>query len=273
MYHIDMKFIFVIGLLFFIVTIFVDNQPVVSADLHTSSTDKLVVDQIDSVDVTAQAYGVFDVETGDLLIGHKENEELPIASITKLFTASEIMKDASLDDVLMVTKEDVETEGRAGKLEAGQEYTVRELLFPLLLESSNDAASVLSETIEDISVGGTVFEDMSGLSQKNKATIVELSKELRDLYVQNPYIFDITNVKQYIGENTGWVNNSPVMDLDGYRGGKHGYTEASNKTLTAVFSETSLADRELGYIILGSDDIRNDLIELRSLVNNSVHLE
>jgi D-alanyl-D-alanine carboxypeptidase len=83
----------------------------------------------------------------------------------------------------------------------------------------------------------------------------------------------MTRLKQYIGEYTGWVNNSPVRDMEGYRGGKHGYTKAANRTLAAVFAESSLGNRELGYIILGSNDIRSDTEALRTAVLHSVEIQ
>ena len=93
------------------------------------------------------------------------------------------------------------------------------------------------------------------------------------MYRSHPYIFDVTTLKEQMGEYTGWVNNSPVYDLPGYKGGKHGYTQEANRTLVAVFSEVSLAGRELGYIILGSENIREDVLSLRKAVESSVTLE
>jgi D-alanyl-D-alanine carboxypeptidase len=61
--------------------------------------------------------------------------------------------------------------------------------------------------------------------------------------------------------------------MPGYKGGKHGYTDAANQTLVAVFSEESLGGRELGYVLLGSDDVRLDTELLRTVIQNSVRFE
>lgn len=223
--------------------------------------------------ITAKAYSVFDVETGEVLFSKNADTPLPIASITKLFTASAAITDDALDTDTVITDADTAAEGRPGKLEAGQRYTLRELLFPLLLESSNDAAEVFSRTVDELSFPGVTLADASGLSPDNVASASALAANVRQMYRQQAYLFDITKLPRYIGTGNGWVNNSPVRDLPGYQGGKHGYTEAANRTLVAIFTEPSLQEREIGYVILGSDDLRADMLNLRDAMSNSVRLE
>lgn len=241
--------------------------------VNTGQPVSFVVEEEYLPEVSAKAYGIFDIETGEIILSHNADESLPIASVTKLFTAAAVLETDKVDEVLTVTQEDVATEGRAGKLVAGEKYQLRELLFPLLLESSNDAAAAFERTLGAIPFAGINLADASGLSANNRASVVELAGEVRKVYLTAPQVFDVTRLKQHIGEHTGWVNNSPVRDLPGYRGGKHGYTVAANRTLAAIFAEPSLGDRELGYIILGSDDIRADAEVLRSVVEDSVHME
>ena len=214
--------------------------------------------------VSARAYGVFDVITGELLFGNNTDKALPIASVTKLFTAATALESDYINEVTVITAADVAAEGRAGKLEVGDEYTLHELLFPLLLESSNDAAAVYERTLPSLP-----FRDASGLSDKNTASVKELAAKVQQLYQTERHIFDITVLPQYVGKETGWVNNSPVRHLEGYQGGKHGYTEAAGKTLVTLFKEPTLGDRTLGYVLLGSDGLEDDLIQLRSFVEQS----
>ncbi len=63
------------------------------------------------------------------------------------------------------------------------------------------------------------------------------------------------------------MNNSPVITKTGYRGGKHGYTDAAGKTLTAVFTESfRTGDRPIIYVILGTDDLESAVAVLRESV-------
>jgi len=235
-----------------------------------SELELIVVETVPAV-VTAKAYCVIDIKTGKILLAKDASEELPIASVTKLFTAAALLSRA--ENEVVVTDADVATEGRAGKLQAGQVYQAHELLFPLLLESSNDAATAVERTVGKITFAGKSLADGSGLSSLNRASASTLATEVRNLYQTQPHIFDITTLTQYIGTYTGWVNNSPVATIPGYRGGKHGYTLAAGKTLAAVFAEPSLADRELAYIILGSDDLKSDMLHLRTAIEHSVRLQ
>ena len=71
----------------------------------------------------------------------------PIASLTKLMTALVVMENAKLDDVFTVSKKAVQTSGELGGLIVGEQLTVENLLYALLVESSNDAAAALAENI------------------------------------------------------------------------------------------------------------------------------
>jgi D-alanyl-D-alanine carboxypeptidase len=94
--------------------------------------------------LTAKAYLVGDIESGDIILSRNENKVMPIASISKLMTAivgDEVM---GLSTELKVTSEALETYGKQGRLRNGEVYTVSEMLYPLLLESSNDAAEAIA---------------------------------------------------------------------------------------------------------------------------------
>jgi len=96
-----------------------------------------------------------------------------------------------------------------------------------------------------------------------------------DCLSDDRHLFDITRLKTRAGDYVAWSNNSPVIAED-YRGGKHGYTEAASRTLTAVFSEKTLPlglERELIYVILGSDNLALDLERLRFAVTSTARFE
>ncbi len=228
------------------------------------------------------AFRVFDIETGEVLLEQDAETVLPIASVTKLVAASALLKNDILKESGVVTTADVDADGRAGKLIPGTEYTYRELLFPLLLESSNDAAAVFMRVTKGallkdmealttkLQMKDTALVDVSGLSDKNVSTVADLGKFLTYLAKEDKHVLDITRLKQYVGPHTGWVNNSPVRDKS-YRGGKHGYTLAADRTLVALFDEEfDTESRLLGYIILGSEDLASDTALLRTFTREAV---
>ncbi|MDO5348813.1 MAG: D-alanyl-D-alanine carboxypeptidase family protein [Lachnospiraceae bacterium] len=105
--------------------------------------------------IQAEAGIVVDEETGAVLFG--QNIHLPYApaSITKLLTALVVIENSpSLDDTVVFSHDavyNVESgSGNALGLEEGDQLSVRDCLYALLLRSSNQAANALAEY-----VGGT----------------------------------------------------------------------------------------------------------------------
>jgi D-alanyl-D-alanine carboxypeptidase len=246
---------------------------------------ELVVSPL-TASTTALSFLVFDAETGQEIFAKEPSAVLPIASITKLATAALFYKNADLTATSTITWSDVNTEGDAGKLHAYEEYSNRELMYPLLLESSNDAATAMTRVhgtlvddmnayVDMLGLTQTHFEDASGLSNLNVSTAGELSVLVRALRTEEPHIFDITRLTQFIGEHTGWMNNNPLVEQDGYQGGKHGFTYEANRTDVAFFDETLASghSRLIGYVILGSENVPSDIEHLRSEVREKVQLK
>jgi len=94
--------------------------------------------------VEARSWGLIDGRTGEVLISHAGNEELPIASTTKLMTAYVAMKDLPLDKVVRAARYDAEYGESLMYLRTGQKISVRDLLYGLILRSGNDAAHTLA---------------------------------------------------------------------------------------------------------------------------------
>jgi len=272
-------FLFAIGSCVFVIALFGAEEIIMDEPV-------LTIESFSPVSVTALSYLVFDVETGAEIGAKDAKRQLPIASVTKLATASLFYEDADLEAATTITWQDVNTEGAAGRIHAYEEYTHRELMYPLLLESSNDAATAMlrvsphllqkmNDYVEKLGLHNTHFKDPSGLSDGNVSTAHELSILITSLLKKEPHIFDITQLSQYVGTHTGWINNNPLSQLEGFAGGKHGFTYAANRTTVSFFDETfdNGPTRKLGYVLLGSDDLTADIELLRGQVRQSIRYE
>jgi len=257
-----------------------------SVDDAITYVPELHVGEFEAATVQALSYIVFDVQTGTEIASKASEEVLPIASLTKLLTAAMFYESADLNATTSITWSDVNTDGDAGKLKYKEMYSYRELLYPLLLESSNDAAAAMLRVkpnlltemesyVESLRLTKTVFADTSGLSDANVSTAYELFVLFKDLYAQYPHVFDITHLSQFIGSNTGWMNNNPFVDSEGYVGGKHGFTYAANRTVFVLFDEelNNGHIRTVGYILLGSSDLKADVGILREEIREKVRYE
>jgi D-alanyl-D-alanine carboxypeptidase len=224
--------------------------------------------------LTTDVWGVFDADTGAILMGENLDTKQPIASVSKLFTAYAVMQSSMKDDAFTITHSDVATEGRSGKLVYGEMVTPYTLLFPLLIESSNDAAvaisrymgPVFSTTIHDVTeslaLTNTVIAEPSGLSARDVSSVRDLATFYSYLSKKEPHILDITRLPMYVALRDGYINNSPAIQIKSYRGGKHGFTEEAGRTFVGAFATES--GKEIGVVILGSTDLLHDIEILRT---------
>ncbi len=237
-------------------------------------------------DTTAKAFIVFDVDSGKVLASYNEYQSLPIASVTKLITAKVFSDNENIFATTSIKYSDLATEGRAGHLEYGEVYSFHELFFPLLLESSNDAASVfvrnnpelidaMNNYADTVNLKDTNISDTSGLSEEDVSSALDVAHILTDVYKNNRHVIDITSLPAYYSGNNGWLNNNPFVNDAAYVGGKHGYTPEANYTAALLFNEVLLSGnkRVVGYVVLGSDDLENDVTILRNYVKNNVSFE
>ena len=254
------------------------KQLALSATTPTSPTPVITTIPV----LTTDTFRVFDVTSEAVIISSNETAIVPIASVAKIFAGATIVSDLNLHATTAIMWSDLAAEGDAGKLSYGEEYSYQELLFPLLLESSNDAAETINRSAgntllssmnamsKDVGALDTVFTDPSGFNDNTVSTAQDLQLLLTSVYKNQPHIFDITVLPQYIGTQTGWMNNNPFVGDEGYRGGKHGYTTAAGRTAVAIFvEEINGRTFTVGYIILGSTNLKADMKKLRDSVKNS----
>lgn len=236
--------------------------------------------------VSAKSWLVFDAESGKVIYEYRAREARPIASVTKLIAAKVFYDSNNIWANTTITWSDVAADGRAGKLSYGETYDFHTLLFPLLLESSNDAAKVFSRNDEklvekmnsyatSLNLTKSTFADTSGLSNKDISTSRELATLISDIYRHNPHLISITSLGQYLTAQNGWLNNNPFASDPDFAGGKHGYTEDAGHTAVTLFDETlkNGANRTIGYILLGSSNLDYDAKLLRDHVKNNVSFE
>src|SRR6266568_4848912 len=133
--------------------------------------------------VSAKAFLVGDLNTGEVILSKNQDEKFPIASVSKLMTALVAKQIMKPNDTAKISKTVLATEGTNGELHLGQKIQISNLLYPLLLESSNDAAeaiaeyfnrdnfiSKMNEAAQSLKMSSTSYGDPSGLSKNNQST-------------------------------------------------------------------------------------------------------
>lgn len=90
--------------------------------------------------VYASSSVVIDMDSGRVLYENNKDEKRLIASITKIMTAVVAIENKNLNDVVVVGDEVLSMYGSNIYLEVGEEITLRDLLYGLILRSGNELA-------------------------------------------------------------------------------------------------------------------------------------
>lgn len=244
--------------------------------------------------IGAKYFLVGDIETNQIIFSKGEDDSVPIASVTKLMTALIADEEIGLEKETVVSQRAVSTHGEQGNLRRGEKYSIEELFYPLLLESSNDASEVLSEFDDRFSfildmnekakllkMTKTSYNDPSGLSSKNVSSPEDLFKLVQYIAKYRNFIFEITQEKSHRLGNKVWYSNSRFKNYDGYLGGKNGFITAAGKTNIALFEVEFEGDhgdkkdnkRKIAIIILNTQDIERDTRNILNYLQKNVRYE
>jgi D-alanyl-D-alanine carboxypeptidase len=219
-------------------------------------------------DVPVASYLIADLENG-FIFAEKNSELLWMpASIAKLMTALVIAERADFDDKAQVLPQMLEADGETAGLYPGAQFSAGDLLYPLLMASSNDTAEVLAGLIgredmlflmnkfaEELGMISTRFDDPSGLSLLNVTAAEDIYLLSREAYLRHPELYEISK-----GRAVGSFGNAPfapaqlrnknIFQLDpSFVGGKIGYLPESKNTGVFLF-RMETPDGELRTIAL-----------------------
>ena len=108
----------------------------------------------------AQGAVLLDADSGRVLYGKNETTPMAMASTTKIMTCILVLENAKVEETVSVSAYAAAMPKVKLHVKKGEHYTVRELLFSLMLESHNDAAAALGEYI-----GGKLLGETGEISE------------------------------------------------------------------------------------------------------------
>ena len=125
--------------------------------------------------VTCVSWVIGDPENGEVLFKSETDNPREAASTTKIMTAFAVLEYARekpdvLDDIVTFSKAADDTVGSTAGVRVGEQVSVRNLLYGLLLPSGNDASVALAEHIVARIQGSQIEQDAT----KNYAAFVTL---------------------------------------------------------------------------------------------------
>lgn len=200
-------------------------------------------------EVSAKAALLLHGETGTVLYETNADEFLPIASTTKIMTALVVLERCGLGDEVEILPEDTTVEGTRMGIEAGERYTVEELLYGLLLQSGNDAALALArhcagsaeafaarmnERAAALGLRQTHFENPHGLdAEGHGSTARELGLLTAEAMKNETFRRIVSTERAAVGGKTYVNHNRLLRTYPGAIGVKTGYTMAAGRILVS----------------------------------------
>lgn len=244
--------------------------------------------------IQASAGIVMDLDTGALLYAKNIQRQLYPASITKIMTALLTLENTSPDDVITCTDAVYDLDDNASNiaLQEGEQITVRDALYALMLESANDAANALAVQVAGsvsafadmmnqraAQLGCTVthFANPSGLPNDDHYTCARdfaliaaaayHNDEFRKLISTTEYEIKPTNMTE---DSRTFSNHHKMIhtDSDYYysscTGGKTGFTESAWNTLVTFAEKDGM---RLVCVLLHGNGADQNYLETADLLN------
>lgn len=194
---------------------------------------------------------LMDAESGRVLYEHNIHQPRLIASITKLMTALVAVEEAEdLDQVVTVKGEWLGSEGSSIYLKAGEEITLRGLLYGLLLQSGNDAAMAvachtagneadfvarMNRRAAELGMKDSSFANPSGLNDDSHYSTAYDMALLARACLENDAVAEICATRSItIGARTFVNHNKLLWSCPGCVGMKTGFTEKAGRTLVSA---------------------------------------
>jgi D-alanyl-D-alanine carboxypeptidase (penicillin-binding protein 5/6) len=218
--------------------------------------------------VAAAAAVLVDQAHGQVLLRRNANARRPIASLTKIMTALLVLERAELSDRVKVSARAAAQSGSVLGLEPGERISVENLLYALMLQSSNDAAVALAEHVGgstgrfvkmmnrragDLGLSRTRLASPNGLDDDGRSTAADLAR-LTMTAIEHPSFAEIVETKRRdIPAPSGpprhiQSRNALLWLYPEATGVKTGFTSAAGRCLVATAERDG---RRLVAVVLG----------------------
>lgn len=202
--------------------------------------------------LSARSYLAADLGSNFVFTEKLSKTVVPIASLTKLVTALIAVEYVNIERDIEITESAIATTS-IPRLKANTGESLYDLLHLLLLESSNEAAEaianslgrirfveLMNEKAKAIGMSNTHFVDPSGRSGENVSTAQDIFALAKYLYNNRSFVLRLTagdlDTAVYGAPRFSNLKNFNLFEnLDAFMGGKVGLSQAAGETFVGVF--------------------------------------
>jgi D-alanyl-D-alanine carboxypeptidase (penicillin-binding protein 5/6) len=238
-------------------------------------------------EMKAEAAYLLDADTGRTLLSVQGDQQLPMASTTKIMTAILAIEKGDLEKVITIKQNAIDeakkNNGSTAQLVAGDQIRLRDLLYGLMLPSGDDAAISIAEAVggssenfvkmmndyatNDLKLKHTHFINPHGLTlydaqgkadpnhYSSAADLATITKHA----LSNGFFAQIVQLQEYRLGATGarhayvWkTTNTLLGGYAGLTGVKTGFTEEAGYCL--IFSATRNGHHLIGVVMKEKDE-------------------
>lgn len=224
------------------------------------------------LNLNASSAVAVDTTTGTILYSFHPNQKRPIASITKLVTCMVVLSRHGVNDKVTIGKlPTYQTADETLGLEAGQVFTVGDLVKAALIQSADDSADALAiydagsttafaarmnTLMNEWGITDTHFASASGLQDQNNYSTASSLVKIGELAMTNPTIrADVDETTDTITDSAGQFYNLTTIDQLLYTGAfygiKTGYTEGAGESFVGI---TRVDGHQVVTVVLDASD-------------------
>lgn len=226
----------------------------------------------ENLDVDAKAVLLMEESTGNVLYEENADEQLPIASVTKVMTMLLIMEAVdsgkiTLDDMVPVSENAMSYGGSTMFLEAGEQLTVNDMMKGIAVASANDGCVAMAEYLAgsesafveqmnkraaELGMENTHFMNTNGLDEENHYSsardVAIMSREL----IKHKTVFDYTSIwmDTLRGGKFQLANTNKLIRF--YEGANGLKTGSTSKALCCLSATAKRDDMQLIAVVLGA---------------------
>ncbi len=194
--------------------------------------------------VEATGATLIEFETGRVLWDKNGTTPLPMASTTKIMTAILTLEKGNLEDIVTVSRKASLAPKVRMNLQPGEKIRLKDLLYALMLQSSNDAAVAIAEhiggSVEEfcrlmtekaaaIGAKDTVFETPNGLDKGEHHSTAQDLALISRYAMSNPAFVELINTPNATAKSDRTTytiinKNRLLHEYNGANGIKTGFT-------------------------------------------------
>ena len=210
----------------------------------------------------ARAMVVIEGYTDTVLYSFNKDKSLPMASTTKIATAIVAIENTTdFDKKIQISDKAVGVEGSSIYIKKGEELSMRELLYGLILASGNDCAVAIAETFGDngefidmmnefaskLSLTNTHFDNPHGLDSDTHYTSAYDLAKITSYALKNDLFREIVSTERYVIEGTDIYpvrylknKNKLLFTQEGCIGVKTGFTDNAGRCLVNAVEKDNM---------------------------------